>query len=48
MCVLVENENYAESLGRNAIKIRKRLDIDKIGMLWLDYLKDVYRQKRKS
>ena len=48
LCVLVENENYEESLGRNAIKIRKRLDIDKIGMLWLDYLKDVYRQKRKS
>lgn len=39
---IIERSDYAASLGREAVNIKRTLNLDAIGMKWLEYLKTVY------
>ncbi len=47
MCALADDIFYAEKLGNNALKVRGKLEINKIANQWLDYLKNVCRKFNK-
>lgn len=47
MCRLADDKEYAEKMGRNALAIREKLEINKIASEWLRYLESVRNSKSK-
>ena len=48
LCMIVENENYGSSLGRNAAEIYNLLSIDVISRQWVEYLNKVIKEYNKK
>ena len=39
MCEIIENNEKTLEIGRNAVEIRDKLNVNKIRTIWIDYIK---------